>query len=146
MEIDLRGGRILSGLIANVDIQVASHNGLAIESQAIVDRVVEELPDAVKRENPLVDHSKKTTSVVYKVEKGKTVCTPVKRGASDDTHSVVLAGLSDGEKVVVGPYKVLENLKHDELVSDEAADKNKGKGESKPEEKEGTGIAVSVSP
>jgi HlyD family secretion protein len=147
VEIDLRGGRILSGLVANVDIEIANHNGLAVESQAIVDRIVEELPDSVKRDNPLVDMAKKTTSVAYKVVNGKTVCTPVKRGPSDDTHSVVLAGLSDGEKVVVGPYKVLENLKHDELVTDEADDKNKkGKDEAKPEEKKESGIAVSVSP
>jgi HlyD family secretion protein len=146
VEIDLRGGRILSGLIANVDIEIAAHDGVAVESQAIVDRVVEELPDAIKRDNPLVDLAKKTTSVVYTVVNGKATCTPVKRGPSDDTHSVVLAGLSEGEKVVVGPYKVLEKLKHEELVTDEADDEeNRSKGEPNSNEKDdGSAVTVSV--
>jgi hypothetical protein len=73
------------------------------------------------------------------------VCTPVKRGANDDTHSVVLAGLSESDKVIVGPYKVLEKLKHDELVMDETADK-KANGRPEPSEsKEAEEAAVTVS-
>lgn len=121
VEIDLRGGRIRSGCLANVDIEIAGHDGLIIESQAVVDRLVEELPDEVKRNNPLVDPAKKTTTVVYRVVNGKTVCTPVKRGPSDDTHSVVLGGLNAGDVVVVGPFKMLEKLKQDELVTDDTA-------------------------
>jgi HlyD family secretion protein len=120
IEIDLRGQRILSGLMANVDIEVASHRGLAVESQAIVDRVIEELPDEIKRDNPLVDRAKKTTTVAYRIVNGKAVCTPVRRGSSDDTHSIALAGLNEGDVVIVGPFKVLEKIKHDEAVIDEA--------------------------
>lgn len=147
VEIDLRGSRILSGLIANVDIEIAAHDGLAVESQAIVDRSVEELPDAIKRDNPLVDMAKKTTTVVYRAVNGKAVCTPVKRGPNDDTHSVVVAGLNDGDKVVVGPYKVLEKLKHEELVTDESAEK-KADGKAKPAEdkKDDAAVTVSVGP
>ncbi len=133
VEIDLRGGRILSGLMANVDIEIATHEGLVVESQAIVDRLTEELPEDVKRDNPLVDRTKKSTTVVYRVVNGKTVCTPVKRGPSDDTHSVVLAGVSEGDLVVIGPFKALEKIKHDEAVVDEATspggDKNGDKKE-----------------
>lgn len=120
IEIDLRGGRILSGLMANVDIEVAAHDGLLVESQAIVDRPIEDIPEEVKRDNPLVDRSKKTVSVVYRIVDGEAACTPVRRGPSDDTHSVVLEGLSEGDVAVVGPFKVLEKLKHDEKVVDEA--------------------------
>jgi HlyD family secretion protein len=145
VEIDLRGSRILSGLIANVDIEIANHDGLAVESQAVVDRSVEDLPESIKRENALVDMAKKTTTVVYRAVNGKAVCTPVKRGANDDTHSVVLAGLSESDKVIVGPYKVLEKLKHDELVMDETADK-KANGRPEPSEsKEAEEAAVTVS-
>jgi HlyD family secretion protein len=145
VEIDLRGQRILSGLMANVDIEVAAHDGLLVESQAIVDRLVEDLPDEIKHDNPLVDRSKKTTTVLYRVVEGKAKCTPVKRGASDDTQSVVLAGLSEGEVVVIGPFKTLEKLKHDEAVIDEATvpKDNKSKPEAK-EQQDGPSVRVRV--
>jgi len=54
--------------------------------------------------------------VVYRMIEGKAVCTPVRRGASDDTHSQILEGLKDGEVVVIGPFKALETLKHGDLI------------------------------
>ena len=50
VEIDLQGRRIYSGLAANVDIEIATHEGLVVPSQAIVDRLVEELPDDIQRD------------------------------------------------------------------------------------------------
>jgi hypothetical protein len=142
IEIELQGKRILSGLQANVDIEIASHEGLLLESQAIVDRPLEDLPDQIKTGNPLVDPARKTTTVVFRIVNNKSVCTPVKRGASDDTHSVVLAGLNEGDIAVVGPFKVLEKLKHDELVEDEG---NKAKPETSDQpEKDGDGPKVRV--
>jgi HlyD family secretion protein len=120
VEIDTSGRRIRSGCQANVDIEIATHEGILVESQAIVDRLVDELPDDVKRDNPLVDRAKKATSVVYRMIGNKAVCTPVRRGPSDDTHSLVKAGLSEGDQVIVGPFKVLETLKHQDAVTDEA--------------------------
>lgn len=142
VEIDLRGRRILSGGIANVDIEIATHEGLVVESQAVVERLVEDLPEQVKRDNPLVDRAKKSTTVVYRVVNGKAVVTPVKRGPSDDTHSVLFAGLNDGDVIVVGPFKALEKLKHDEAVMDEATAPS-----AKPapaEEKPSSGVQVRV--
>jgi HlyD family secretion protein len=119
IELQLEPGRVIfSGLVANVDIEVAEHQGVVVESQAIVERLVDELPSAIRR-NPLVNRAKQTTSVVYRVIDGKAVCTPVKAGASDLTHGIVREGLDEGAEVVVGPYKVLEAIKHDELVSRE---------------------------
>jgi HlyD family secretion protein len=143
VEIDLRGQRILSGLMANVDIEIASHEGLVVESQAIVDRSIEDLPESVKRDNPLVDRSKKNTTVVYRMINGKAVCTPVRRGPSDDTHSIVLEGLNEGDVVVVGPFKALEKLKNDELIQDETASPDAApSGEKK--EQDGGGVRVQV--
>ena len=144
VEIDLRGQRILSGLMANVDIEIATHEGLVVESQSIVDRLVEELPDEVKRDNPLVDRSKKSTTVLYRVVNGKTVCTAVKRGPSDDTHSIVLSGLNDGDVVVVGPFKALEKLKHDEAVQDEAVAAEAERKKKAEEEEKKSGVRVRV--
>ncbi|MHC4769314.1 MAG: efflux RND transporter periplasmic adaptor subunit [Planctomycetota bacterium] len=138
IELQLDPGRtIFSGLVANVDIEVAEHAGVVVESQAVVERLVDELPAAIRR-NPLVNRAKRTVSVVYRVADGKAVCTPVKTGASDLTHSVVTAGLDEGEEVVVGPFKVLEKIKHDELVKreDEPAEAQEEESDKEPEETE----------
>jgi HlyD family secretion protein len=139
IEIDLRGRQIRSGGLANVDIAIAQHDGVAIESQAIVDRNVENLPDEVKRDNPLVDRSRKTCSVVYRLVDGKATCTPVKRGASDDTHSLVLEGLKEGEVVVIGPYKALEQIKHGDLLSID-----EGRGEAPRADDEKSSVEIDI--
>ena len=46
---------------------------------------------------------------------------PVKIGPSDLTHTVIESGLEEGAVVIVGPYKVLEGLQHDQAVKDEKA-------------------------
>ncbi|MHC4218357.1 MAG: hypothetical protein ACYSU7_07860 [Planctomycetota bacterium] len=97
---------------------------------------MDDLPLAIRR-NPLINRAKRTTSVVYRVIDGKSVCTPVKPGSSDLTHSIVLEGIEEGEEVVVGPYKVLEKIKHDELVKRERDEETEPEAESKaPDEKE----------
>ena len=123
IELDLQGERIYSGLVANVDIEIAHHDGIVVESQAIVERIVDDLPAEV-RKNPLVDRRKRIINVVYRIIDGKAVCTPVERGPSDLTHSLLLKGVEAGEQVIVGPYKVLESIKHDQLVrlQDETTD------------------------
>jgi len=80
-----------------------------------VERVIEDLPAEI-RKNPLVDRRKRITNVVYRIVDGKAVCTPVKAGPSDLTHSVVLEGIDEGDEIIIGPYKVLESIEHDELV------------------------------
>lgn len=145
VEIDTRGGRVLSGCLANVDIEIETHKGMKVESQAIVDRLVEDLPDQVKRDNPLVDRAKKTAPVVYRMQNNQAVCTPVKRGASDDTHSIVLDGLHEGDVVIVGPFKVLEKLKHDEAVVDEKDVLREGNSPDKTATAD-SGVSVQVSP
>jgi HlyD family secretion protein len=137
IELELEAGRVIfSGLVANVDIEVAEHQGVVVESQAIVERLVDELPVDIRRD-PLVNRAKRTTSVVYRAADGKAVCTPVKAGASDLTHSLVLEGLDEGAEVVVGPFKVLEKIKHDEPVRrEEEAEEEEEQEEEQEEEEE----------
>lgn len=144
VEIDLQGRLILSGLIANVDIEIAAHEGLLVESQAIVDRLIEEQPDQIMRDNPLVDRTKKHTTVLYRLVNGKSVCTPVKRGPSDDTHSIVLAGANENDVAVLGPFKVLEKLKHDEPLVDEATVPAEDSGKKGDTQESQSGVSVTV--
>lgn len=118
VDIELNGQMLRSGLSANVDIETATHHGIVVPSQAIVDRLIDDLPAEVLGEGSLVDRTKLAARVVFRVIDGKTVVTPVVIGASDLTHTLVIAGLSVGEPIIVGPYKALAEIKHGEAVRD----------------------------
>jgi HlyD family secretion protein len=112
--------KLYTGLAAHVDIKTRRHTDIIkVPSQAVLAREVEELPLDVREKTSDVDKNKTFATVVYKYADGKAAATPVKIGASDLTHTVILSGLKEGDKVIVGPYKVLEKLKHEQKVRDE---------------------------
>lgn len=114
-----QGRRIYSGLNADADIEVRRHEDvLTVPSQAVLGRPVDGLPIDL-RSRPEVDQDKTYTTVVYRHVDGKAVVTPVRIGASDVTRTVIESGLSREDVVIVGPYKVLESLQHDQKVIDE---------------------------
>lgn len=111
---------LASGLTANADIMVESFaDVLKLPSQAVVDRRVDTLPQAV-RDSPLIDKSKAFARVVYVIDGGKAKAVPVVTGASDLTDTVIISGLSEGDKVISGPFKVLVDLTNGKLVVDES--------------------------
>ena len=112
--------RIPSGLNGDAEIETNRlENVLKVPSQSVVGRQVETLPGDV-RARPEVDARKTIATVVYRIVDGKAVVTPVTVGPSDVTHTVVKSGLAEGDAVISGPYKVLEQIQHDWRVSDEA--------------------------
>jgi hypothetical protein len=118
--LNLDGQQVYSGSSADVDIEVQSHAAvMKVPSQAVLERTAEELPVAVRKDNPLVNKDKTYATVVYRLIKGKAVVTPVSIGASDDTHTQITGGLSAQDSVIVGPYKVLESIKDGAEVKDE---------------------------
>lgn len=120
LDNDPNVARLYSGLTADVDIQTRKHEDiLKLPSQAIVAREIDGLPLEIRDNCPNLDKSKTHATVVYRFNDGKAVVTPVKIGPSDLTHTVITAGLVEGDKVVVGPYKVLDGLKHDRKLRDE---------------------------
>jgi HlyD family secretion protein len=121
-EILLEGDvkKLFSGLTAHVDIETTKHeNVLNIPSQAVLGRPIDSLPLKIRENNPDVDKEKTFTPVVYRYIDGKAVVTPVKIGPSNLTHTIILSGISEEDKVIVGPYKELESLSHDKKVRDE---------------------------
>ena len=125
--------RLHSGLTANVDIETHTYaDVLAVPSQAVMTREIESLPLDIRDKSPLVDKSKTFATVLFRYIDGKAVITPVRIGPSNLTHTIIEAGVEKGEKVVVGPYKELEKLKHDQVLKDEreakAEDKAKKTG------------------
>jgi HlyD family secretion protein len=131
--LDTTEQRLPSGLTANVDIETRKHGDvLAVPSQAVMTREIDSLPLDIRDNSPCVDKSKTFATVVFRYVDGKAIITPVKIGPSNLTHTIIEAGVEKGDKVIVGPYKELEKLKHNQLVKDErevkAQDEAKKKG------------------
>ncbi len=117
-----RGDRLKIGLTANADIAVKRMDGvLKVPSQAVMGRRIEDLPREIALNNPHIDNAKTFTRVVYRMVDGKTVVTPVTTGASDLSETVILGGLNEGDKVVVGPYSILTELETGKAIRDRDA-------------------------
>ncbi len=117
--IDTQGLRIFSGLSADADIETKRHDDvLKVPSQCVLGRSPDTLPAEI-RSKPEVDVTKANIPVVYRLINGEAVATPVKIGASDLTHTIIEAGLTEGDQVITGPYKVLESLQHAQKVKSE---------------------------
>ncbi|MBE0535457.1 MAG: efflux RND transporter periplasmic adaptor subunit [Phycisphaerae bacterium] len=118
--LDENARKLYSGLTADVDIETLTHRDIIkIPSQSVVSRKIDDLPLEIRQNNPNVDMAKTEALVVYRLVEGKAVVTPVTIGHGDMTHIMIKSGLSEGDKVVSGPYKILEGLKHDQLICDE---------------------------
>ena len=114
--LDLKGRRIRSGLSADAEIETQRHKGvLKVPSQAVMGRPVDQLPDDL-RNSPELEKGKTFATVVFRCVDGKAVITPVTVGPSDDTHTIVTSGLKAADRVIVGPYKVLEALQNAQAV------------------------------
>ena len=117
VQLDLEGRRLFSGLAANVDIEIARHEGLVVPTQAVVDRKIDELSKRI-RENPIVDIASISVPVVYVMKDGKAICHPVRVGPSSLSETIISDGLPPESKVIVGPYKALEALKDGDAVKE----------------------------
>ena len=120
--------KLYSGLTAHVDIETRKHTDvLKVPTQAVLGREVDNLPLEIRENCPEVDTAKTYATVVYRYIDGKAVVTPVKIGQSDLTHTIIESGVTEDDDIVVGPYKVLENLRHDQAILDERQAKAKEK-------------------
>jgi HlyD family secretion protein len=132
--------KLYTGLTGHVDIKTRKHaNILKVPSQAVLARQVDELPLEIRDNCSEVDKNKTFVTVVYKFVDGKAVVVPVKMGKSDLMCTIIESGLKEGDKVIVGPYKVLEKLKHDQKVQDEREVEAKKKEGEKEKAKKGKG-------
>jgi HlyD family secretion protein len=112
--------KLYSGLTADVDIETNRYQEvIKVPSQAVLARRVDSLPLDITENNPIVDIKKTQAPVVYRLIDNKTVVTPVRIGPSDLTHTLIREGLTAGDTVIVGPYKILEGLQHDQSVEEE---------------------------
>jgi HlyD family secretion protein len=121
VSLDLpEGETLLSGLAANVDIVVDRTNGLLVPSQSLLERAADDLP-AELAEHPLVDKVRRKATVVFCMVEGKAVLRLVRTGPSNLSDTMIVEGLSEGDVVVTGPYRVLERLKDGDAIREETA-------------------------
>lgn len=120
IEIDLAGRTVRSGHVANSDIHIAEHEGVVVPYQSILARSRDEVPARVRTDR-VVDPERRMIPVVFVVRDGAAVMTPVLPGPSDLTHRIIEAGLAEGDLVIAGPYKVLDELEDGQAVVLEGA-------------------------
>lgn len=121
-EILLQGDvqKLYSGLTAHVDIETTKHeNVLNLPSQAVLGAAIDDLPLKIRENSPEIDTAKTYAAVVYRYIDGKAVVTPVETGQSNLTNTIIKSGITEEDKIVVGPYKVLESIKNDQIIQDE---------------------------
>lgn len=113
---------LLSGLSATAEITVQQlRDVLVVPSQAVLDRRIDELPKpTIDAAGGIIDTRKTFASVVYTIADGKAKATPVAIGPSNLAETVILAGLDEGQQVIIGPFKTLTGMRDDMLVKDEA--------------------------
>lgn len=121
VKLDLADGEtLLSGLAANVDIVVDRSTGLLVPSQSLLERKFDDLPTELTT-HPLVDQARRKATVVFVMVDGKAVIKPVRTGPSNLADTMILEGVSEGDVVVTGPYRVLETLKQGDRIREETA-------------------------
>ena len=124
--LDTASDELRPGLSATAKITTAQKpNALTLPIQALVQRDVAQeksFAEAAQKHSstpaPAAIPDKSKTQLVqgvYLVKKqGKKLLAsfaPVKTGVTGATDIEVLSGLSDGQEIVIGPYKILRNLK-----------------------------------
>jgi len=137
LDNDPNVSKLCTGLTGHVDVKTRKHTDiLKVPSQAVLAREVDEMPLEIRDNCGEVDKNKTFVTVVYQFVDGKAIVTPVKMGKSDLRYTIIESGLKEGDKVIVGPYKVLENIKHDQNVQDEREVEAKKKEEEKKKAEE----------
>lgn len=127
--------QIFTGMTADVDVEVAEHeNVLVLPSQAVLGREVDALPIDIRDQLSEDEKSKTFATVVFRYIDGKAVITPVRIATSNATHTVIESGIAPGERIVVGPFKELERLTHEQAIKDEREAKAEEEAKKKTEE------------
>lgn len=126
--------KVRPGMSATVDIEVEKHeDALYIPIQCVAMRLPKkeeestekdetgeeiEKPDSLKSES--TSEEEKMIEVVFTVDEGDTArMVPVKTGISSETNIEILEGITEGQRVVSGPYRILATkIKDGKLVKE----------------------------
>ena len=126
--------RVKPGMTANVEIEVArSENALTIPVQAVVHRKRRDLPEALLDEAEKLQSKDSThrrraaeyLKIVFCVEDEVARPRFVVTGISDEIGVEIVSGMTPGQKIVVGPYRSLDQLKDGSRIKVEEEEDDK---------------------
>jgi HlyD family secretion protein len=118
------------GMSASVEVLVEGRDHvLSVPAQAVLHRRAKDLPRSLVQhldeETPrgpgVKDPARRYHQVVFVNVDGKAQCRLVQTGISDENRVEVLSGLSEGEQVISGPYRVFDKLKEGRSVAEATA-------------------------
>jgi HlyD family secretion protein len=116
--------RFRPGMSTTVDIVTETRNDVvkvSIQSVTVREKkTLEQEKDPEKQNKPVKDNKddeKEMVEVVFCIEENIAHARPVQLGISDDSHYEIISGVSEGERVISGPFRVLsKTLKEGDLV------------------------------
>lgn len=74
----------------------------------------------------------KTAETVFIIQNKKAVLTEITIGASSDTEIEIVAGVEEGDTIIIGPYRVLSKLKDGQKVSFKISEEDSSSQSTKP--------------
>jgi len=123
--LDRADPRLKPEMTAKVEIVTRkAENVVAVPLQAVQTRFLDEAGKEVFGKT-----TPREVQVVYLLQASKARMREVKTGVQDELYAEILAGLSGGEKVIVGPYKMLRTLKDGDQVQEAKAKRAKEEGD-----------------
>jgi HlyD family secretion protein len=125
-------------MTAKVDILTAtSEDAVTAPIQAVVKRTLDEEGEEVKGS---AAKGIEESDVVYVIEEGEATALAVETGISDELYVEIIDGLTDGQEVIIGPYRTLKNMHAGDAVKREEKKGDEGDGD----DEEGGGVEVRV--
>jgi HlyD family secretion protein len=118
------------GMSASVEVLVEGRTHvLSVPAQAVLHRRAKDLPRSLvqhldedtPRGPGVKDPARRYHQVVFVNVDGKAQCRLVQTGISDEHRVELLSGLSEGEQVIAGPYRVFDKLKEGRSVAEATA-------------------------
>jgi len=107
--------RIRPGMTARVEIKTAlAEQAVTVPQQAVQARWLDSEGREVSRRAG--DETQREVTAVYLFRDGRAERREVETGIHDELRVEVAEGLSAGDEVIVGPYRVLRDLKDDDRV------------------------------
>jgi HlyD family secretion protein len=117
VEIDDPDPSLRPAMTAKVDILTSTReNTLTVPIQAVVKRTLDDDGNEIKG---TAAKGAEDSDVVYVIAEGKAAVRAVETGISDELYVEIIAGLTDGEEVIIGPYRTLKNLHAGDAVKQE---------------------------
>ena len=124
-------------MTAKVDILTATSNdAMTAPIQAVVKRTLDDQGEEVKG---TAAKGIEESEVVYVIADGEAAARVVETGISDELYVEIIDGLTDGQEVIIGPYRTLKNMHSGDAVKIEEK-----KDDQEEEEEDSGGVEVRV--